>query len=199
MQSLTANPTRLVALIAGVAVLAGGLFVFKMTGGGSSSAASSSPTLLHTSVLHKHAPSVHGRSTPTHVTRKAPQHARPAVHRTAVAPSGLPWSVQDALAHNPVVVVAVVSPKVPIDALSLAEAKAGAKSEKAAFVEVNAYSQKQIGPFASVITLSSNPTILVMRAPKDVTLQVPSYVDRQSIMQAIDDARITKPAPADAR
>ena len=196
MESLTANPVRLVAAIAVVAVLGGGMFIFKSTSSSSSgSSATSVPKLLHASAKHRHKP-VTKTTAPKHTTRtRTHVHARP-VHRTAVAPSGLPWSVQDALAHNSVVVVAVVTPKVPVDELTLAEAKAGAKSGKAGFVEVNAYSQKQIGPFDSVITVSANPAILVMRGPKAVTIQVPGYADRQSVMQAIDDARILRAATA---
>ncbi|MFL5926359.1 MAG: hypothetical protein ACJ77E_05440 [Gaiellaceae bacterium] len=195
MQSLTANPVRLVAALAVVAVLGGGMFVLKSTRSGSSaSSTTSQPRLLHTSAKHMHKPvtrttAQHGGKTRIHVN------ARP-VHRTAVAPSGLPWAVQDALAHHPVVVVAVVTSKAPVDQLTLAEAKAGAHSGKAGFVEVNAYSQHQIGPFDSMITVSANPAILVMRGPKAVTIQVPGYVDRQSVMQAIDDARILRAATA---
>ncbi len=196
MQSLTANPVRLVAAIAVVAVLAGGMLVLKSTRGGSGSSSSTAgPQLLHPSAKGLHKPAAKTTAA-KHVAKNGTRgHSRP-VHRTAVAPTGLPWSVQDALAHNSVVVVAVVSSKVPVDDLALAEAKAGAKSGKAGFVRVNAYSQKQIGPFDSVITVSSNPAILVMRGPKAVTIQVPGYADRQSVVQAIDDARILKATAA---
>jgi hypothetical protein len=95
-----------------------------------------------------------------------------------------------------VVVVAVVTDKTPVDQMTLAEARAGAKSARAGFVRVSAYSQRQIGPFDSVITVPSNPAILVMHGPKTVTMQVPGYADRQSVMQAVDDARILKAATA---
>jgi hypothetical protein len=196
MQAVTANPVRLVALIAVVAVLGVGMFIFTTTRSGSASS-TSEPQLLHKSIGHRHKPVVH-RTAPTHATHTRTHVKANPVHRTALAPSGLPWSVQDALAHNSVVVVAVVTPKVPVDTLALAEAKAGASSAKAGFVQVNAYKQSQIGPFASVITVSANPAILVMRAPKAVTIQVPGYADRQSIEQAVDDARITKPAQTPA-
>jgi hypothetical protein len=197
MQSLTANPVRLVAAIAVVAVLGGGFFILTSTRGGSSGS-TSEPQLLHqsTGLTHRHKPVAHKPTTRTTATkhpgaRRA--HARP-VHRTSVAPSGLPWSVQDALAHNAVVVVAVVSPKVPVDELTLAEAKAGASQGNAGFVEINAYNQTQIGPFDSVIATSANPAILVLHGPKDVSIQVPGYADRQSVMQAVDDARMLRAA-----
>ena len=193
MQSLTANPARLVAVVAGVAVLAGGMLVFKTTRGGPSTASSETPHLLHQSVGLAHA---HKPATATHVAMRGNHPHTRAVHRTAVAPSGLPWKVQDALSHNSVVVVAVVTSKTPVDQMTLAEAQAGAKSAKAGFVRVNAYSQRQIGPFDSVITVSANPAILVMHGPKTVTLQVPGYADRQSVMQAVDDARILKATTA---
>jgi hypothetical protein len=214
MQFAAANPARLVAILAVAAVVGGGFFVFKATQG-SSSTSPSQPKLLHAStgsgLAHLHAPGAHKTVTHTrmkhvtpaqttpghtakHTTAKA-VHRPAAVHRAAVAPSGLPWSVANALKRSPIVVVAVISPKSIVDEYALAEAKAGAKLQHAGFVEVNAYSQRQIAPFDSTITVSANPAILIMKRPTQVTLQMPGFADRASVEQAIDDARISASAP----
>ena len=146
MQSLTANPVRLVAAIAVVAVLAGGMLVLKSTRGGSARLVRDGRAAA--AAYLGEAPARAGGEDDGGEARREERGARTLrgpVHRTAVAPTGLPWSVQDALAHNSVVVVAVVSPKVPVDEMALAEAKAGAKSGKAGFVQVNAYARSRSG------------------------------------------------------
>jgi hypothetical protein len=189
MQLAAANPVRLVALVGVIALLGGGMLVFKMTKGGSSSP--STPTLLHQSVGHHVKPKPHVQK---HVTAK-PVHgahkpaAKPKPH-PAVAGNGLPWAVAHALAREKVVVLAVVTPRSHVDGLALAEAKAAALKSGAGFVQVNAFQQSQIGPLASKITLDSNPAILVLRRPMEVSIQISGFADRDSIVQAVDDARV---------
>ncbi len=194
MQFAAANPIRLVALVGVVALLGGGMFVFKATQGGSSSV-SHEPTLLHTSAKH-HRPV----TKPRRVATKPKPH-RPAVrpkHHPAVAANGLPWSVAHALVKNQVVVVAVVAPGSRIDQVALSEAKAAAAETNAGFVHVNAYAQAQIAPLASKVQITSSPAVLVMKRPTDVTIHIDGWADRDSIAQAVDDARhatATTPTP----
>ena len=185
MQQLAANPVRLVALVGVLAVVGGGMFVLKTTRGGSSSG-TAEPKLLHTSAPHRHKP-----VTAKPVTAK-PAHAKSVArrrHHPAVAANGFPWTVAHALVKSPVVVVAIVSPKSRVDDVALGEAKAGAAKADAGFVQVNAYQQAQIGPLASKIQIASNPAILVMRRPTEVSIQIAGFADRDSIAQAVDDAR----------
>jgi hypothetical protein len=186
MQQLTANPVRLLALVGVLAVLGGGMVVFKSTQGGSSSEAAA-PKLLHQSArsLTHHKPVT--KPKPVTGTHK-PVAAKPKPH-PAVAANGYPWVVAHALVKNPVVVVAIVSPNSDVDEVALSEAKAGAEKANAAFVQVNAYQQSQIGPLASKVQITSNPAILVMKRPTEVTIQIAGFADRESIAQAVDDAR----------
>ena len=39
-------------------------------------------------------------------------------------------------------------------------------------------------------TLDSNPAILVLRRPMEVSIQISGFADRDSIVQAVDDARV---------
>lgn len=189
MQLAAANPVRLVALVGVVALLGGGMLVFKMATGGSST--ESVPALLHQSVGHRVKPKPHVSKLVIHKPVKTTH--KPAVkprHHPAVAGNGLPWALAHALAREKVVVVAVVSPKSHVDGLALAEAKAAALKSGAGFVQVNAFQQSQIGPLASKITLDSNPAILVLRRPMEVSIQISGFADRDSIVQAVDDARV---------
>ncbi len=191
MQLAAANPVRLVAVVGVLALLGGGMFVFKATQGGSSSA-SQQPTLLHTSVRHHHPV-----TKPKPVATKPKPH-KPVVrptHHPAVAANGLPWSVAHALVKHPVVVVAVVAPGSRIDQVTLSEAEAAAAQTNAGFVKVNAYVQAQIAPLASKVSITSAPAVLVMKRPADVTIQINGWADRDSIAQAVADARDATATP----
>jgi hypothetical protein len=200
MQQLAANPVRLLALVGVLAVLGGGMVVFKSTQGGSSSTESDAPKLLH-QPTGQHKPVT--KPKPVASTAHKPVAVKPKPH-PAVAANGYPWVVAHALVKNPVVVVAIVSPGSDVDEVALSEAKAGADKANAAFVQVNAYKQNQIGPLASKVQITSNPAILVMKRPTQVSIQIAGFADRESIAQAVDDARYaaattsTTPAPAAA-
>ena len=191
MQQLAANPVRLVALVGVLALVGGGMFVFKATQSGSSSSDSSAPTLLHQSAPKHHKP-VTTKPVTANPGHK-PVAVKPKPH-PAVAANGFPWTVAHALVKNPVVVVAIVSPQSAVDEVALGEAKAGAEKANAAFVQVNAYKQSQIGPLASKVDITSNPAILVMRRPTLVSIQIAGFADRESIAQAVDDARVAAAA-----
>ena len=185
MQQLAANPVRLLALVGVLAVLGGGMVVFKTTQGGGSSSEAAAPTLLHQPTGH-HKPVT--KPKPVASTTHKPVAVKPK-HHPAVAANGYPWVVAHALVKNTVVVVAIVSPNSDVDEVALSEAKAGADKANAAFVQVNAYQQSQIGPLASKVQITSNPAILVMKRPTEVSIQIAGFADRQSIAQAVDDAR----------
>jgi hypothetical protein len=176
MQRALENPVRLVALIGVVALIGGGLFVLKSTRGGDASA--STPKLLHTSAKG------HAR-TKTHRPAAKPKPA----HVSPVAANGLPRPVAVALARNPVVVVSVVAPKGRVDALAVAEAKAGAAKAQAGFVRINAYRQAEIAPLQTKTGIKDNPAVIILRRPTQVTLAVQGFVDRDTVVQAVADAR----------
>ena len=192
MQLAAANPVRLVALVGVLAVLGGGMFVLKSTQGGGGSATADTPTLLHTTAKHRQP-----------VTKPKPVGTKPAAHKPvvpkhhpAVAANGFPWAVAHALVKSPVVVVAVVAPGNRTDDIALGEAKAAAAETNAGFVRVNAFAQAQIAPLASKVQITSTPAILVMKRPTEVTIQIAGWADRDSIAQAVDDARDAVATPA---
>jgi hypothetical protein len=176
MQLAVENPVRLVALVGAVAVLGGGLLVLKTTQSGNATA--SQPKLLHTSV---------GPRARHH--RKPVQPKHKPVHRAPVAANGLPRAIADALAKNPVVVVSVVALRGRVDQLAFREAQAGAAAAGAGFVRINAFQQAEVAPLDAKVDIRGNPTLIVMRRPDEVSIQIDGFADRATIVQAVADAR----------
>jgi hypothetical protein len=172
-----ANPVRLVALVGGVAVLAAGMLVLKTTQGGAGTTAAE-PKLLHTTI------GAHRR--PVH--RHAPTRPKP-VDRSPVAANGFPRAVADALVKHAVVVISVVAPRGQVDELAYREARAGAAASGAGFVRINAFRESEIAPLQAKLAISGNPALIVMRRPADVSIQINGFVDRDTIVQAVADAR----------
>jgi hypothetical protein len=179
------NPVRLIAILGAVAALGGGMLILKSTRGGGESAASQ-PKLLHTSVGHR----VRHHAKPT----ASPGHhaGRKRAPRLSPATVGLPRSIRVALAAHPVIVVSVVAPRGRVDELALREAVAGAKAAHAGFVRINAFRQADIAPLESKVDVGGNPALIVMKRPAVVTIQVDGFVDRDTIVQAVVDARTAR-------
>jgi hypothetical protein len=183
MPFAAANPVRLVALVGVVAVLGVGIFVMKGLQGENETAAQ--PHLLHTTIgkhAKRHAPAA---------GKKTHRPARKPVNRSPVAANGFPRSVADALLAHAVVVVSVVAPRGRVDELSVREAQAGAAAAGAGFVRINAFNEAQIAPLDAKIDVhGGNPVLIVIRRPGDVSLQVDGFVDRDTIIQAVTDAKL---------
>jgi hypothetical protein len=172
------NPVRLFALVGALATVAGGFLVLKSAQG--EDATASQPKLLHTSV----APRARHHRKPVQPGHK--------VHRSPIAANGLPRAIADALAKNPVVVVSVVAPRGRVDAVAFREARAGAAAAGAGFVRVNAFRQAEIAPLDAKVDIRSNPTLIVIRRPDQVSIQIDGFVDRATIVQAVADARAAR-------
>ena len=111
-----------------------------------------------------------------------------AAKRPAVAPNGLPWAIADALKAHEVVVVSLVAPQPEVDALSSAEAAAGAKLARAGFVRVNVFSQAQTKPLVAKLGVLKNPSVLVFTRSGEVNVRLDGFADRQTVAQAADNA-----------
>jgi hypothetical protein len=185
MNAAVENPVRLVAIVGIVAALGGGLFVLKSGKGGGGGTASQ-PKLLHTSVGHRARP--HAKPKPAH-------RAKPKPVVLPAATEGLPRSIRVALVRHPVVVISVVAPRGRVDELAYREALAGAQASRAGFVRINAYRQADIAPLESRLNLGGNPALIVMKRPADVAIQIDGFVDRDTIVQAVADARTPATAP----
>jgi hypothetical protein len=154
------------------------------------------------------------QTTPTHTTprkhltpAKAAQAARAAKHATKTHAAArthakkakaagfrgnrvyatLPQPLQWALAHHKVVVVSLYNPSSDVDAISVAEAHAGAIDAGAGFLLVSVLDNKVAGILTALLPdggLLPDPGVLVYRAPGDIAVRLDGFADRASVAQA---------------
>jgi hypothetical protein len=224
---------RVLALVGLLAALGLGASMLVLNRGGSSSeAASSTPatsaprthtasaspaaTKPHVPARHATKP-VHGPATKpvtkpvTKPTTRPHATTRHHVHK-ATKPAGfkgnpvyaqLPQALQWQLAHHKIVVVSIYNPGSDVDAISVAEAHAGAVEAGAGFLLVSVLDNKVAGILTALLPnggLLPDPGVLVYRAPGEVALRLDGFADRASVAQAATNAAAgeTGPAPSAA-
>ncbi len=125
-------------------------------------------------------------SHPARVVRKAP--ARPAAELAALA-AGLPVPVARALGRSPVVVVELFDPQSEVDAISFAEARAGAALAGVPFVPLNVLSQADVGKLTEQFgTTLPDPGLLVYARPANIAVRIDGFVDKETVAQAAQNA-----------
>jgi hypothetical protein len=158
------------------------------------------------------APSRLTTSTPVApVPAAPPARAKPATHRAAapvaapardVAKPGtasrgnlvdarLPAPLQWALSRHRIVVVSLYNPRAEVDAISVAEAHAGAKDAKVGYLLVNLLDDKVAGRLTGLLPgggLLPNPGVLIFRAPGRIVFRFDGFVDRDAVAQAAASA-----------
>ena len=127
--------------------------------------------------------------------------ATPARFRGNPVYAQLPQALQWQLAHHKIVVVSLYNPGSNVDAISVAEAHAGATDANAGFLLVSVLDNKVAGLLTALLPgggLLPDPGVLVYRAPGDVALRLDGFADRASVAQAATNALHgeTGPAPA---
>jgi hypothetical protein len=113
-----------------------------------------------------------------------------------VGANGLPLAIDKALRTHTIVVVSLFDPESSTDAISYAEAKAGAADAKVGFVAVSLLDN----PIAAALTSSlpsggllPAPGVLVYRRPGMLVQRIDGFADRDVIAQAAA-ASVTAPA-----
>jgi hypothetical protein len=191
----------LVGLLAAVG-LAASMFVL---GGSSKNATTSTPT-VHTpaktrtpvtppTTKHRtvvHTPAKHLAKTHTAVPAKAHHtHAKPSTFHGNPVYAQLPKALQWQLAHHKVVVVSFYNPSSNVDAISVAEAHAGATDAGAGFLLVSVLDNKVAGILTALLPgggLLPEPGVLIYRAPGNVAFRFDGFNDRATIAQAATNA-----------
>ena len=202
--NVTISPQiRIVALVGLLAALGLGASMF-MLGGHSTKTSTQSVT---TTALHRHAPPAkpattakpHASTKPRVATKPATKHVAKA-HHGAAKPARfhgnpvyaqLPAVLQWQLAHNKVVVVSLYNPASDTDAISVAEAHAGAVEAGAGFLLVNVLDNKVAGILTALMPgggLLPDPGVLVYRAPGNIAIQLDGFNDRDAVAQAAKNA-----------
>jgi hypothetical protein len=176
--TLSTRQLRLVALLVGVVVLAGGYLVVSRHKSNSPTAASSTPATTTPSA-----------STPTHTTpapSKAHTHATTPVRLNT---HGLPVKVALALRKHPVVVVSLAQPGANLDQLAAGEAQAGAEEMGAGFLRLDVFRQRPGTAILRKLGVLTTPTVLVVKRKGGVYAEFKGFVDRDVVAQAVADAR----------
>lgn len=171
-ETLTTRQLRLVALLLGVVVIAGGYWFVVAKHKSSSPSTSSTPV----------------STTPT-ATTPSKTHTHTATPSTKLATHGFPVAIARALTKHPVVVVSLYSPRAGLDKLATAEARAGAAAGSAGFVAINVFRQQAGIPLLHKLGIVDTPVVLVVTRRRAVTAELRGFVDRNVVAQAVADAR----------
>jgi hypothetical protein len=161
--------------------------------------ATEAPAPVHTPKAHGTSSAVAKQSTaaPHRAAGTHPQKAAAAAtrHPTAAlpkpkpkpvvpaSPNELPLAVRKALAHNRVVVVALYDPTAKIDSAALAEAKAGAKLGKSAFVPIDVR-RKTVDSLNARYGAVHDPAVLVLSRPGSLVVRIDGFADKDTVAQA---------------
>jgi hypothetical protein len=103
--------------------------------------------------------------------------------------NGLPLVLSQALARNPVTVVALYDPQAAIDQLALAEARSGAAAAGAGFLALNIRTEPQVRPLAQLLGVLRSPTVLVYERPSTLFVRLDGFADRETVAQAAANAK----------
>ena len=199
-------PIKILALIGVIAVVALGASTL-LLGKSSSSNVRTSTARPHTAAAIVHQTPAHVKTT-AHVTAKkhaavTAKHASKAKHvahakhkpkpvtRGNLVYEDLPAPLQWQLALHKVVIVSLYNPNADVDAISVAEAHAGALDATAGFLLVNVLDNKVAGILTALLPgggLLPDPGVLVYRAPGDIMVRLDGFADRTSVAQAVTNA-----------
>jgi hypothetical protein len=207
--SLTVSPQiRILALVGLLAALGLGASMFVMGGGSSKTdtAAATTAPAVHAAAKPHTAPIVKPAKTkpvakPHTATTHHVKKATPARFRGNPVYAQLPQALQWQLAHHKIVVVSLYNPGSNVDAISVAEAHAGAADANAGFLLVSVLDNKVAGLLTALLPgggLLPDPGVLVYRAPGDVALRLDGFADRASVAQAATNALHGENGPSPA-
>jgi len=137
------------------------------------------------------------RSTAAPAAAKAAPAAATAAPPTVYAPkpaaasvvgtNGLLTTINAALKKHSIVIVSVFNPESPTDAISYAEAKAGASSARVGFVGVSLLDNRVAAALTSALPgggLLPAPGVLIYRRPGTLVQQLDGFTDRDAVAQA---------------
>lgn len=118
-----------------------------------------------------------------------PSPITPAPSEAAATPlrDRLPVAIQQALASNHVVVVALYDPAAKIDETALKEAGAGAQLAGSTFVPIDV-TQDDVASLNARYGVIQDPAVLVLRPPGDLVVRIDGFADRDTVAQAAANA-----------
>ena len=195
------QPVKIFALVAALAAVGGALFMFTQGRGASESAPipvpQPTPPVSPTKIKVPATPSKTAAAKPVKTSKATKPTATPArpskpavkpAPTPALPPSGFPVAVDKALATHEVVVLSLVVPGARVDELAAAEAREGAKAGGVGYLALNVLNEEVAHALLTKLDGMKDPSLLVVRRPGDVVLQLQGFVDRQTVAQAAANA-----------
>ena len=135
----------------------------------------------------------------THTKTQAKTAARHApAHHGNLVDADLPQPLQWQLSQHKIVVVSLYDSQADVDAISVAEAHAGAVEAGAGFLLVNVLDNSLAGLLTGVLPgggLLPDPGVLIYRAPGTLALRIDGFADRDTVAQAAADALAGQTGP----
>lgn len=184
-------PVRIFALVAALAGLGGALFMFTVGRPSAPEAIPVAPAAVAPTPARpkpKPAPAA-PQAKPAAKAPRAGATTKPARPATpALPPTGFPKQVDAALRRHQVVVVSLVVPGARVDELAAAEARAGAKAGGAGYLALNVLNEGVARALLTKLGPLEDPTLLVLKRPDEVVVQLPGFVDRETVAQAAANA-----------
>jgi hypothetical protein len=217
--NLTVSPQIKILAVVGLLAAVGlgaSMFLFGGSGNKTETVAVSTPavhtparthtTATRTPVRHAakpqtavHTPAKQSAKTHTVSSAKTHKNAKPSGFHGNPVYAQLPQPLQWQLAHHKVVVVSLYNPRSDVDAISVAEAHAGAVDAGAGFLLVSVLDNRVAGILTALLPgggLLPDPGVLVYRAPGDVALRLDGFADRASVAQAATNVMSGEMGPA---
>ena len=114
---------------------------------------------------------------------------------SVVGANGLPLTINAALKKHAIVIVSVFDPESATDAISYAEAKAGASSARVGFVGISLLDNSLAAALTSALPnggLLPAPGLLIYRRPGTLVQRIDGFTDRDAVAQAAA-ASVTAP------
>ena len=126
----------------------------------------------------------------------APTVATPKPVVRVVGTNGLPLTINAALKKHAVVIVSVFDPESSTDAISYAEAKAGANSAGVGFVGISLLDNALAAALTSALPsggLLPAPGVLIYRRPGTLVQRLDGFTDRDAVAQAAASSKTAAP------
>jgi hypothetical protein len=171
-----------------LAVLFGLLFVF-VVGGGMFFLGQKQQTSTPPAPLPVHRTATPPTATPSRSRTPVAKPRTPAPRPVRIATHGLPLAVAKALQRHRVVVVSLVTPGVDVDTLARGEAAAAAITAHTGFVSLNVFRQANGAPLLKKLGVLETPAVLVVMRPARIFAQLDGFTDRDTVRQAVANAR----------
>jgi hypothetical protein len=189
----------LVLVIAGV----GGIASMQLLGKSSSSGtAALTPDQVRARAHHTSVQALHtAKPAATRPPVVATRHTATPKPKPAPPANGLPIVLDDLFRRHRIVVVSIFDPQDKTDAISYAEARAGAADADAGFLGVSVLDDSLAGPLTAALPdqgLLPVPGILIYRRPGVLVQRVDGFEDRDGVAQLAAGAVTAAPVAAGA-